>query len=576
MKKILLICTMLLAPVYASATDITWADKSTGDSYTAANANETKAAVNSKQDKAFTPTGNISSNTVILAIAELDSEKQSTATLNTAISNNSTVQANEAKVSFDSTSSTRLANTSGTNTGDNSGTDDQTAAEVATVDEFTNSDSTNVQDVLDDLDAAIAGGGTTLVDIVTTSPLTVNGTTNLNDALPGSDADVTFNIPAATNAAPGHATAAHITAIEANTSKVTNATHSGDVTGSGALTIVVNAVEESMLKAVDEASDEECLTYESTTGDFEWQSCGSGSGDLVGPGSATDNAVTRFSTTTGKLVQNSGVIIDDSNNVTGVVALTATGAITGNSASFGEIEIDPSATPSLTLKDSDDAAGTGSIYANSEGGINDIILSIGVEDSGGESQAYIEVDGVSETVDFFKATTLQVGDITGNEILDDTVALATDTSGNYVSSVTANQGLLITGTEGASLGFADCAANQVMKRNAGDTEWECAADAGSLVSYTDTFAMPTTAIAANTCVSGSTYQDVATGVAAGDVVSGNFNSLISGDTGYGALATDGLKINAVAGAAIITFETCNVTAASITPAAMSIYWQVIK
>lgn len=56
----------------------------------------------------------------------------------------------------------------------------------------------------------------------------------------------------------------------------------GDVTASGpgsvAATIASDAVEESMLKAVDAASDEECLTYESTTGDFEWQTCGSGGG----------------------------------------------------------------------------------------------------------------------------------------------------------------------------------------------------------------------------------------------------------------------------------------------------------
>ena len=46
-----------------------------------------------------------------------------------------------------------------------------------------------------------------------------------------------ISMPAATNAAAGHATAAQITAIEANTAKVTNATHTGEVTGSGALTI---------------------------------------------------------------------------------------------------------------------------------------------------------------------------------------------------------------------------------------------------------------------------------------------------------------------------------------------------
>jgi hypothetical protein len=57
-----------------------------------------------------------------------------------------------------------------------------------------------------------------------------------------------------------------------------------------------------------------------------------------------------------------------------------------------------------------------------------------------------------------------------------TVALTTDTTGNYVSSATASQGLLLTGTEGASLGFIDCAANEIMKRNAGDTAWACGSD----------------------------------------------------------------------------------------------------
>lgn len=42
----------------------------------------------------------------------------------------------------------------------------------------------------------------------------------------------------------------------------------------------------------------------------------SGSGDVVGPGSATDNAITRFDGTTGKLIQNSTVTLDDSGNFT--------------------------------------------------------------------------------------------------------------------------------------------------------------------------------------------------------------------------------------------------------------------
>ncbi len=52
-----------------------------------------------------------------------------------------------------------------------------------------------------------------------------------------------------------------------------------------------------------------------------------GSGDIVGPSSATDNAIPRFDTTTGKLLQGSSVLIDDSNNISGVGTL-ATGQIT--------------------------------------------------------------------------------------------------------------------------------------------------------------------------------------------------------------------------------------------------------
>lgn len=59
----------------------------------------------------------------------------------------------------------------------------------------------------------------------------------------------------------------------------------------------------------------------------------------------------------------------------------------------------------------------------------------------------------------------------------DAVALTTDTTGNYVSSATANQGLLVTGTEGASVGLDDCPALNIWKRNAGDTAWECTTDA---------------------------------------------------------------------------------------------------
>lgn len=47
---------------------------------------------------------------------------------------------------------------------------------------------------------------------------------------------------------------------------------------------------------------------------------GAGSGDVVGPGSATDNAVARFDTTTGKLLQNSTMLLDDGGKISGYAA----------------------------------------------------------------------------------------------------------------------------------------------------------------------------------------------------------------------------------------------------------------
>lgn len=54
-------------------------------------------------------------------------------------------------------------------------------------------------------------------------------------------------------------------------------------------------------------------------GDNTWSTPTAGTGDVVGPSSATDNAVARFDTTTGKLIQNSAVTIaDTSGNMAGV------------------------------------------------------------------------------------------------------------------------------------------------------------------------------------------------------------------------------------------------------------------
>jgi len=164
-------------------------------------------------------------------------------------------------------------------------------------------------------------------------------------------------------------TAVDLGDIATNTAKVTNATHTGDATGATALTlatvngnvgsftnadVTVNA--KGLITAVSNGSggagDMAAATYDPATiaeqlvglvatqtltnktvngvilnaagastaflNETGAYSTPAGGGDFVGPASSTDNAIMRFDSTTGKLGQNSGILIDDSDNMSGV------------------------------------------------------------------------------------------------------------------------------------------------------------------------------------------------------------------------------------------------------------------
>ena len=74
--------------------------------------------------------------------------------------------------------------------------------------------------------------------------------------------------------------------------------------------------------------------------DVEWTS--NGAGDVVGPASSTDNAVVRYDGTTGKLVQDSGVTIDDSGNLTvdGLIGTINGTDIDMDSVASGQLKLD--------------------------------------------------------------------------------------------------------------------------------------------------------------------------------------------------------------------------------------------
>lgn len=80
---------------------------------------------------------------------------------------------------------------------------------------------------------------------------------------------------------------------------------------------------------------------------------------------------------------------------------------------------------------------------------------------------------------FFPSGTLEDARVDGSLEADEVnPTLGSQTQGDYIAGVTASQGLAMTGSEGGTLGLQDCAADEVLARNSGDTAWICAAVSG--------------------------------------------------------------------------------------------------
>jgi hypothetical protein len=146
------------------------------------------------------------------------------------------------------------------------------------------------------------------------------------------------------------------------------------------------------------------------------------SGDVDGPSSATDNAIARFDLTTGKLIQNSGVTIDDSNNVSGVVQLNATtvAATTGNITTVNATTVDTTNIEVTNLKAKDGTA-AGSI-ADSTGIVTLASSVLTTTDINGGTIDGVTIGGASAGAGTFTSLT-DSGNLTftgtGNRILGD-------------------------------------------------------------------------------------------------------------------------------------------------------------
>ena len=118
-------------------------------------------------------------------------------------------------------------------------------------------------------------------------------------------------------------------------------------------------------------------------------------GDVSGPATSTDHSIARFNGTDVKVIQDSGIIIDDSDNMSGVASL----------------DMDAVAAPGDTYNDNDslgddkEAAKSYAQYVDGADGAENSTWAVRVMEAGTPTE-YIELDGKNVKIDIFKPIAL--------------------------------------------------------------------------------------------------------------------------------------------------------------------------
>jgi hypothetical protein len=182
------------------------------------------------------------------------------------------------------------------------------------------------------------------------------------------------------------------------------------------------------LSQVSGATDEFVLTKDTASGEARWKAAaGGGSGDVTAAANMTDHALVRGDGGA-KGVQDSGVIIDDSNNITGINSITGLGTDlavaeggTGGStiaAAQANLGIIPEEAILCAVKDNDESVTSSTAMQNDDdlfltlpAGHYDITLQMIVE-GGGAPDFKCDFDGGTAVITNIDGSIL-VGAVTG-------------------------------------------------------------------------------------------------------------------------------------------------------------------
>lgn len=160
-------------------------------------------------------------------------------------------------------------------------------------------------------------------------------------------------------------------------------------------------------------------------------------GDVTGPASSTDNAIARWNSTPGNAIQDSGVIIDDSNNITGIVSLTGQSITLSGAATSVTLSTAPANDDALTQVLVRDGA-TGIVKyrtaASIAGGVSD----------GDKGDITVSGSGATWTIDNDTITYAKIQNISATDRI-----LGRDTAGaGDTEELTVSGGIEFTGSGG--------------------------------------------------------------------------------------------------------------------------------